>query len=208
MNSAFGMSTCPNAYFDCSTSSRWRTSPYFTPLALEIVDVVHVLQRHREALQPVGQLDRDRRQVDAAGLLEIGELRDLLPVEQHLPADAPRAERGRLPVVFLEPDVVRAQVDAAGFEALEVELLHFVGRRLENHLELVVLEQAVRVLAETPVGRPPRRLHVGDAPVLGPEHPQERLRMHGPGAHLDVEGLLKEAAAGRPEFRELEDQLL
>jgi hypothetical protein len=32
--------------------------------------------------------------------------------------------------------------------------------------------------------------------------------MHRPGAHLDVEGLLKEAAAGGPEFRELEDQLL
>jgi hypothetical protein len=32
--------------------------------------------------------------------------------------------------------------------------------------------------------------------------------MHGPGAHLDVEGLLKEAAAGGPELGEFEDQLL
>ena len=132
---------------------------------LEVEHVVDVLQRHREPLEPVGQLDRDRRELDAAGLLEIGELGDLLAVEQHLPADAPRAERRRLPVVFLEPDVVRAQVDAARFEALQIQLLHFVGRRLEDHLELMVLEQAVGVLAEAAVGRPARRLHVGDVPV-------------------------------------------
>ena len=67
---------------------------------------------------------------------------------------------------FFEADVVRAQVDAARFEALQIQLLHFVGRRLQNHLELVVLEEAVRVLAEAAVGRPARRLHVGDAPGL------------------------------------------
>ena len=87
---------------------------------LEVVDVVDVLQRHRESLDPVGQLDRDRRQVDAAGLLEVGELGDLLAVEQHLPADAPGAERRRLPVVFLEAHVVGAQVDAAGLETLQI----------------------------------------------------------------------------------------
>ena len=175
---------------------------------LEIEHVVHVLQRHRQPLEPVGQLHGNRRQVEAAGLLEVGELRDFLAVEQHLPADAPGAERRRLPVVLLEPDVVRAQIDAARLEALQVELLHLVGRRLQDDLELVVLEQAVRVLAEAAVRRPARRLHVGHAPVLGPEHAQKGLGVHGPGAHLDVEGLLEEAASGGPEFRQLEDQLL
>ena len=174
------MSTWPNAYFDCSTSSRWRTSRYVHAGApLQVEHVVHVLQRHREALEAVGQLDRDRRQVDAAGLLEVGELRDLLAVEQHLPADAPGAERRRLPVVLLEPDVVRAQVDAARLEALQVELLDLVGRRLEDHLELVVLEQPVRVLAEAAVGRPPRRLHVGDVPVAA-----------GPSTRRNVSGCI------------------
>ena len=120
---------------------------------LEVVHAVDALQHHRDPLEAVGQLGGDRRQLDAAGLLEVGELRDLQAVEHHLPADAPRAERRRLPVVLLEPDVVLPRVDAARLEALEVQLLHFVGRRLEDHLELVVLEQAVRVLAEPAVGR-------------------------------------------------------
>jgi hypothetical protein len=78
---------------------------------------------------------------------------------------------------------------------LQVQLLHVVRRRLEDDLELLVLEQPVRVLAEAAVGRPPGRLHVGDAPVGRAEHAQERLRVHRAGAHLDVEGLLEETAA-------------
>ena len=160
-------STWPNAYLDCSISSCSRTSPYFTPAApLEVEHVVDPLQEHGDALEPVGDLARDRRQVDAADLLEVRELRDLEAVEQHLPADAPRAERRRLPVVLLEADVVLPRVDAARLETLEIDLLHFVGRRLEDHLVLVVLEQPVRVLAESPVVRPSRRLDVGDAPGL------------------------------------------
>ena len=88
---------------------------------LEVEDVVDALQEHRDALEPVGDLAGDRREVDAADLLEVGELRDLHAVEQHLPADAPGAERRRLPVVFLEPDVVLARVDAARLEAVEIQ---------------------------------------------------------------------------------------
>jgi hypothetical protein len=122
---------------------------------LEVEHVIHVLERHREALEAVGELDGDGREVHAARLLEVGELRNLLAVEEHLPADAPCTERGRFPVVLLEAHVVGAQIDAAGLEALQVELLHLVGCRLEDDLELMVLEQPVRILAEAPVGRPP-----------------------------------------------------
>ena len=136
------MSTWPKTYFDCSISSRSRTSRYFTPARpLEVEHAVDALQHHRDPLEAVGQLRGNRRQLDAAGLLEVGELRDLHAVEQHLPADAPGAERRRLPVVFFEADVVLARVDAARLEALEIELLHIVGRRLEDHLKLVVLER-------------------------------------------------------------------
>jgi hypothetical protein len=48
---------------------------------LDIEYVVDILKRHREALDPIGQLYRDWRQIDAACLLEVGELRDLLTVE-------------------------------------------------------------------------------------------------------------------------------
>jgi hypothetical protein len=175
---------------------------------VEVVDTVHALQHHRDALETVGQLRRDRRQLETAGLLEVGELRDFHAVEHDLPPDAPGAKRRRFPIVFLEPDVVLSWIDAAGLEAVEVQLLHFIGGRLENHLELVVLEQAVRVLAEAPVGRPPRRLDVGDVPVRRAEHAQERLRVHRAGADLDVERLLQRAPARRPEFGQLQDQAL
>ena len=129
-------------------------------------------------------------------------------VEHHLPADAPGAERRRLPVVLLEAHVVLPRVDAAGLERVEVDLLDVVGRRLEDHLELVVLEQAVRVLAEAAVVGPARRLHVGDLPVLGPEHAEQRLGMRGAGADLEIERLLDQAAARRPEGGQLEDEVL
>jgi hypothetical protein len=46
---------------------------------------------------------------------------------------------------------VLARIDAHRLEAVEIDLLHLVRRWLENHLQLVVLEQAIRVLAEPSV---------------------------------------------------------
>ncbi len=63
-------------------------------------------EEHGDALQAVGDLGADRLELEAARLLEVGELGDLHAVEHHLPADAPRAERRRLPVVLLEAQVV------------------------------------------------------------------------------------------------------
>ncbi len=174
----------------------------------QVVDVVHLLQRHRDALEPVGDLARDGRQVDAADLLEVRELRDLEAVEEHLPADAPRAQRRRFPVVLFEADVVLPRVDAARLEGLQIEVLHLVGRGLEDHLELVVLEQAIRVLAKPSVVGPPRRLNVGDAPMRRTEHAQQRLGMRGAGADFEVQGLLNQAAIGGPELLQLEDEVL
>ena len=161
---------------------------------LQVEHVIDVLERHGEALDPVCQFDGDRREIHTAGLLEVSELGDLLAVEQNLPANAPGAKRRRFPVVLFEADVVRAQVDPAGLETLEVQLLDFIRCGLENDLKLMVLEQTVRIFAESSVGRTARRLHVRDAPVSRPKHPQERFRMHRSGAHLDVERLLKQAS--------------
>jgi len=36
--------------------------------------------------------------------------------------------------------------------------------------------------------------------MVGAQHAEEGLRVHGAGAHLDVERLLEEAAPGGPEF--------
>ena len=115
---------------------------------------------------------------------------------------------GDLPVVLLEADVVLPRVDAARLEAVEIDLLHFVRRRLQDHLHLQVLEQAIRVLPEAAIVGPARRLDVGDAPGPRAEHAQQRFRMRRAGADFEVERLLNEAAARRPERREFEDEVL
>ena len=101
-----------------------------------------------------------------------------------------------------------AEIDAAGFEALQIQLLHVVWRGLQNHLKLLMLEQPVGILAESSVRRSTRRLHVGHVPVRRTEHAQKGLGMHCAGAHFNIERLLEQAAPGGPEFRELEDELL
>ena len=90
----------------------------------------------------------------------------------------------------------------------EVLLLDVRRGRLEDDLELLVLVEAVRVLAVAPVGGAPRGLHVADLPRPRAEHAEERLRVHGAGAHLGVPGLVDEAAPLRPEALEGEDDLL
>ena len=87
-------------------------------------------------------------------------------------------------------------------------MLHLVGRGLQDDLELMVLEQAIGVLAEPAVIGPPRRLHVRDVPVRGAEHAEQRLRIRGAGADFEVERLLQEAPVRRPELRQPENEVL
>ncbi len=147
-------------------------------------------------------------QWQAADLLEVGELGHFHAVEPHLPAQAPGAQGGRLPVVFDEADVVHFRVDAERRERLEVELLDVRGRGLEHHLVLVVVLQPVRVLAVAAVLWPARGLHVGRLPGLGPERAQEGRGVEGSGADLHVVGLQQRAALAIPELVQAEDELL
>jgi hypothetical protein len=75
---------------------------------IEIEHAIDALHIHGEPLQAVGQLARDGIAIEAADLLEIGELRHLHAVAPHLPAEAPGAQRRALPVVLDEADVVLA----------------------------------------------------------------------------------------------------
>ena len=77
-----------------------------------VVDRIHILQKRADTLQAIRQLDRNREQVHAAALLEIGKLRDLQSIEHHLPAHAPRAQCRSFPVIFFELDIVLAEVDS------------------------------------------------------------------------------------------------
>jgi hypothetical protein len=166
------------------------------------------LQVHRDALDAVGELARDRLAVDAADLLEVGELRDLQAVDPHLPAEAPRAEGGGLPVVLDEAHVVIERLGAERAQRVQVEVLDVERARLQDHLELVELLHAVRVLAVAAVGGAARGLHERDVPRLGPERAQEGGRVVGAGADLGVVGLHDEAAALGPELLQGEDDVL
>ena len=101
-----------------------------------------------------------------------------------------------------------AQVDADGFETAEVEIDHVGGGRLENHLQLRVLVEAVGVVAVASIGRAAAGLNVGDAVGLGAEDAQESLGAHGAGADFDVVRLLNDAAAIGPVLLQLEDNFL
>ena len=100
------------------------------------------------------------------------------------------------------------EVDADGFEAAEVLLDDVGGRGLEDHLQLLVLVEAVGILAVAAVGGAAAGLHVGDAVGLGAEHAQEGFGGHGAGADFHVVGLLDDAAAVGPIFFEGEDGVL
>ncbi len=130
----------------------------------EVENVVDVLEVHGDALEAIGELGGDGCEIDAPGLLEVGELSDLLTVEEHLPADSPGTQGGRLPVVLFESHVVHRRIDANGLEAAEVEILDVGGGWLQDHLKLLVLVEAVGVLSITTVRRAAGGLHVGHLP--------------------------------------------
>ena len=90
----------------------------FVPRPAQGIHALHVLQERADALEAVSELHRNRIEVHPSTLLKVSELRDFQTVEEHLPANAPRAERGRFPIVFLEADVVFLERDAQGREAL------------------------------------------------------------------------------------------
>src|ERR1700722_16814944 len=169
----------------------------------EIVNTFDALEKRTDALESVGQLYGDGVKVDAAALLEIGELGNLQPVQQHLPADSPGAEGRRFPVVFLEADIMLFQSDADGRQTLEVKLLHVGWRWFQDDLKLQVLVEPVGILAIPSVGGPTAGLCVSNAVRGGPEHAQKCFWMHRTGAHFHVIGLLQHASLLHPEVREL-----
>ena len=164
-----------------------------------VPDGFGVVERDEDAFETVGDLDRDGVERDAAHLLEVGELRDLLPVEPDFPAQAPGGDGGLLPVIFHEADVVLARVDAEGFERLEVEFLRVARVGLEDDLKLGVELEAVGVLAVPPIVGAHRRLDIGDVPRFGSKHAQEGGRVHRPCTDLGVVWLGDETSLGCPE---------
>src|SRR5439155_17750458 len=114
-------------------------------------------------------LGRHEVDVEPAKLLEIRPLGDLHPVAPDLPAEPPGAESRLLPVVLDETDVVAAQVDPDRLERGEIEVEHLLRGRLQHHLILEVVLEAVWVLAVASVERTDDGLDVGGLPRLRTE---------------------------------------
>ena len=77
----------------------------------DFVNRIYVLKKRAQTFQSIRKFGGNWIEIDAAALLKICELGDFQAVQHHLPSDTPCAERGRLPVVFFELDVVLAQVN-------------------------------------------------------------------------------------------------
>src|SRR6185503_17702462 len=88
-----------------------------------VPDRFGVVEGDEDAFEAVGDLHRDGVERHAAHLLEVGELRDLLPVEPDLPTQPPGRDGGLFPVILYEADIVLARVDADGLERFEIEFL-------------------------------------------------------------------------------------
>src|SRR5688500_1245958 len=174
----------------------------------QVVHAFLALQVHGQALQAIGNLAQHRLAGEAADLLEVGELGDLHAVEPHFPAQAPSAERRRFPVVLDAADVVLARRGAEALQRIEVQRLDLERRRLEHHLVLVVVLQAVGIFAVAPVFRAARGLHISRFPQLPADGAQESGGVERAGADLHVVGLQQHASLAVPEGVELRDELL
>ena len=80
-------------------------------------------------------------------------------------------------------------MDAEFCKALQVKLLNIVRRRFDDNLELMMLEQAVRVVAVASVCRAAARLNVSHAPGFRAKHAQKRARVHGACTFFNIIGL-------------------
>ena len=147
-------------------------------------------------------------QVDAAHLLEVGELAHFHAVEPHFPAQAPGTQGRRFPVVFHKADIVLLLMNAQLGQALQIELLDIFRRGLNDDLELMMLEQTVGVIAITTVSGATGGLYISHTPGLRAQNPQKGGRVHGASALFNVVGLCHDAFLISPEFLQFQNNCL
>ena len=137
---------------------------------LDIEYVFYALDIHSQTLQAVRDFNGYRLNVNAAHLLEVGELGDFHTIQPNLPAKAPSAQSRRFPVILYKADIMLLLMNAELSQALQVQLLNVFRRGLYDNLELMMLEQTVRVITVTAVCRAAGRLYVSHTPGLRSEY--------------------------------------
>jgi hypothetical protein len=166
------------------------------------------VQADQDAFETIGDFNRHGVERYTSYLLEVCELRDLLPIEPDLPAKPPGRDGRLLPVILHKADIMLARVDADSLERLKVDLLRVPRVGLEDDLELGMLLEAIGVLAVAPVVGTDRRFDICHVPWLGTEHAQKGGGVHRPCANLGVIRLPEHAAALCPKLLEGENDLL
>lgn len=174
----------------------------------EIVDAIDFGDEGADALEPVGNLATHGVKVYSPGLLKVCELRDFKPVKQNLPADAPRTQRRRFPVVLFEAQIMLPQIDSEGLEAAKIEILRVGWRRLEDYLVLIVFLNTVGIVPITSVRRPSRGHHISHPIRLGSENTKKSFRGHGAGADFEIVRLLESTSMPVPVAFQGQDDLL
>lgn len=129
-------------------------------------------------------------------------------VEPNFPAQTPSAESRVFPVVFDKADVVYFRVDTQFAQGVKVEVLNIGGSWFERNLELIVVLQAVGVVAIAAVFGAAAGLDVGGKPRLGAERAQAGGGVGSTGADFHVERLDNGAAFVCPECLQFKDDLL
>ena len=100
------------------------------------------------------------------------------------------------------------QVDADRLQRAQVLVEHVLGRRLEDHLVLVVMLQTIRIFAITTIGWPAGRFDVGGVPRFRADGAQKGGGVERTGAFFKVVGLSQGAATRRPILVQTKDNVL
>src|ERR1700733_7891407 len=96
----------------------------------ELIDIVDILQIHRQALDTIRNLGRYRADFQATGLLKVGKLSYLQSVQPNFPTNTPGAKRWRSPVVFDKTDIVLQWIDTELPQTIQIHFLNIGGGRL------------------------------------------------------------------------------
>src|SRR5437868_131877 len=98
-------------------------------------------------------------------------------------------------------------INAQFSQAVQVQLLNVIWRRLENDLILIIMLHPVWILAVASVSRAPTGLRIGCPPWLWTQRPEKSGRMKSSCSHFQVIGLLNDASLIGPKTMEGENEI-
>src|SRR3990172_7846754 len=160
----------------------------------EVEHIVQGVKINCYWLKAVCNLHRDRFQLNPSNLLEVSKLGNLHTVEPYLPPKPPCPECRRFPIVFNKPEIMLIFFKSKRCKALQIDILNIIRDGLQDYLELIVMLEAVGVLAIPAVSGSPRRLNIRNPPGLRPQYPEECSRIECAGPDFNIVRLSDYAA--------------